>query len=124
MQHPMMNVLDRLEPCHARVMNMVRFVVEDGQFLDFADDLAEVGLAVGGLADGLRAEGLEEVVAQVVVFQGRFGHVAKIDAMDVREKQISGVAEGADVVLNMQRDLKVVAPVCALHARYRAGRDR
>ncbi len=56
------------EPRHALVVDVVRLVVEDGEFFDFADEFAEVGLRVGGLAGGLFAEGVgEEVVAQVVV---------------------------------------------------------
>ena len=39
-----------------RVVDVVRLVVEDGELVDLADDHAEVGLAVGGLADRLRAE--------------------------------------------------------------------
>jgi hypothetical protein len=34
------------------IVDVVRFVVEDGQLVDLADDLAQVGLAVGGLAHG------------------------------------------------------------------------
>ena len=56
LQHPVVDVLDGFEPRHPRVVDVVRLVVEDGEFLDLADDLAEVGLAVGGLADGLWAE--------------------------------------------------------------------
>ena len=37
-----MDVLDGFEPGHAWVVDMVRFVVEDHQLVDVADDHAEV----------------------------------------------------------------------------------
>ena len=69
---------------------MVRLVVEHGEFLDLADDFAEVGIAVGGLAGGFRAEGRQEIVAQVVVLQRGLGDVAEIDAVDVGQEEIAG----------------------------------
>ena len=42
----MMDVLDGFEPRHLRVMDVVGFVIEDGQLLDFPDDLAEIGFTV------------------------------------------------------------------------------
>ena len=54
------------------------------------------------LADRLRAERIEEVVAQVVVFERRLGHVAEEHAMDVRQEDVARLAHGADVVLNVQ----------------------
>ena len=44
-------------------MDMVRFVVEHSQLVNFAHDLAEIGLAVGGFAHWLGPERFEEVVA-------------------------------------------------------------
>ena len=114
LQHLVMDVLNGFEPGHLRVMNMMRLVVEDGQFLDFADDLAEIRLAVGGLAGGLRAEWREKVITQVVVFQRRIGHVAKEDPVDVGQEQIAGVADDTHIVLDMQRELEIVPPVAAL----------
>jgi hypothetical protein len=110
-----MNVLDGFEPCHLGIVDVVRLVVEDGQFVDLADNLSEVGLAVGGLARRLGTEGVrEEVVAQVVVIQSGIGDVAKEDAMDVGEEHVSGVPHNAHIILNVQRELEVIAPVLAL----------
>ena len=86
LQHPVVDVLDALEPRHARVVDVVGLVVEDGEFLDLAHDLAEVGFAVGGLADWLRAERRQEIVAQVVILQRRLRHVAEIDAVNVGQE--------------------------------------
>ena len=122
LQHLVVDVLNGLEPRHLRVVDVVRLVVEHGQFVDFADDLAEIGLAVGGLADRLRAEGREEVVAQVVVFQRRLAHVAEKDAVDVGQKEIAGVANDADIVLDVEGELEIVAPVAAFVAVVRQDR--
>ena len=84
LQQPMVNVLDALEPGKAAIVDVVRLVVEDGELVDLAHDLAEVGLAVGRLTDGLFPERREEIVAQVVIFERRVWHVAEIDAVDVR----------------------------------------
>ena len=96
--------------------------LKTASFFDFANDFTKIGLAVGGLADWLRAERIEEVVAQVLVFERRVGHFAEIDAMDVREKEIAGVADYANVVLNVERELEIVAPVASFVAI--AGQDR
>ncbi len=57
LQHLVVDVLNGFEPGHLRVVDVVRLVVEDGQFLDLADDLAEVGRAVGRLAGRLGPKG-------------------------------------------------------------------
>lgn len=113
LQHPVVDVLDALEPGQPVVVDVVRFVVEDGQFLHFAHDLAQVGVAVRCLADGLGAEGREEVVAQVVVVQRGLTHLAEVDAVDVGEKQVARGPHDAHIVLDVQRELEVVAPVAA-----------
>jgi hypothetical protein len=116
LQHVVMDILDALKPGHARVVDVVGLVIEDGQFIDLADDLAEVGLAVRRLADWLGPEGVEEVITQVVVFKRRLNYVPKIDAMDIGQEQIAGRTHHADIVLNVQRDLEIVAPVLAFEA--------
>ena len=100
----------------------MRFVVEHGEFFDFANDLAEVGLAVGGLADWLRAEGRKEIVAQVLILQRGLRHVANEDAVDVREKQITRVSQDTGIVLDVQGELEVVAPVAPVVAVVRQNR--
>jgi len=93
-------------------VDVVRLVVENGEFLDLANDLTKVGLAVGSLAGGLLAERVgEEVVAQIVILQRRVANLAEEDAMDVGEKEIAGLADEADVVLNVERELEIVTPV-------------
>ena len=86
LQHTVVDVLDALEPGHARIVNVMRLVVEDSQFLDLTDDLAAIGLAVGGLADWLGTEGRQEIITQVVIFQRGLAHLAEIHAVDVGEK--------------------------------------
>ena len=116
LQHAVVDVLDGLEPGHARVVDVVRLVVEDGQFVDLADDFAEVDVAVGGLADGFWPERRKEIVAQVVVFERRLVQFAEKDTVDVGQEDIAGRPDNAHVVLNVQRDLEVVAPVLAVVA--------
>jgi len=59
-------------------VDVVRLVVENGEFLDLANDLTKVGLAVGSLAGGLLAERVgEEVVAQIVILQRRVANLAE-----------------------------------------------
>ncbi len=111
LQELVVDVLNGLEPRKARVVDVVRFVVEDGKFLDLADDLAEVGVAVGGRANGPVAERGEEIVAQVVVFERWLRDRAEIDAMDVGQEDVADRPDDPHVVLNVQSDLKIVAPV-------------
>ena len=115
LEHLVMDVLDVLEPRHLRIVDVVRFVVEDGQFFDFTDDLAQVCIAVRGLASGLGTEGIsEEVVAKVVIFQRGLHHITEEDAVDVGEEDVAGVTRYADIVLDVQSELEIVPPVAAL----------
>ncbi len=53
----MMNVLDALKPRQSRIVNMMRLVIEDGEFVYIAHNLAQIGVAIGGLSHRLRTEG-------------------------------------------------------------------
>ena len=97
--------------CAAVVVDVVRLVVEHGQFVDFPDDLAQIDGAVVGLADRPVAERSQEVVAQIVVIEGRLGHVAEIDTVNVGQEDVAGRADDPHFVLNVQRHLKVIAPI-------------
>ena len=108
------DVLDGLEPRHSRIVDVMGFVVEDRKFVHLADDLAEICLAVGSLADRLGPERREEVVAQVIVFERRVGHVTEKDAMDVRQEDVARLSNDSDVVLDVERDLKIVAPIASV----------
>lgn len=63
LDHAVVDVLDGLEPSHARIVDVMGLVIENGEFIDLADDFAEAGLRLGGLAGGLRAEGVVEEIA-------------------------------------------------------------
>jgi hypothetical protein len=65
----MVDVLDALEPGQSAIMDMVGLVVEDGELIDIPDDLAQVHVAVVGLARGLVPKRGQEIVPQIVVFQ-------------------------------------------------------
>ena len=111
LQQPKVDILNALKPGQAAVVNVVRLVVEDRQLVDLAHDFAQIGVAVGGLADRLAAERRKKVVAQIVVVERRLRHLAEVDAMDVGQEDVAGSAHDAHVVLDVQRHLKVIAPV-------------
>ena len=112
----MVDVLDAFEPGHLRVVNVMRLVVEYRQLVNLAHDFAEIGLAVGGLACGLGAEWIEEIIAQIFIVQRRLTHIAEIDAVNVGKEKIARIPHHAHIVLNVQRELKVVAPVASFVA--------
>src|SRR5450755_4445835 len=101
LQHPVMNVLDTLEPGQPAVMNVVCLVVEYGEFIDLPYDLAEVGIAAGRFACRLIAEGSQKIVPKIIVVERGFGHVAEIDAMNVCQKDIADRTDDADIILNV-----------------------
>ena len=68
LQQPVMDVLDALEPRHAGIVDMMRFVVKHGEFINLAHDLAEISFAISRLADRFFPEWRQEVVAQVIIF--------------------------------------------------------
>lgn len=111
LQQLVVDVLNALEPGQPGVVYVMGLVVKDGEFVDLAHDLAQVGLAVGGLSHRLGTEWSQKVVAQVVVFEGRFCDLARVDAVDVGQEQVAGRAHDAHVVLDVQGDLEVVPPV-------------
>ena len=122
LEHPVMDVLDALEPRHPGIVDVVRLVVEDGQFRDVADDFAQIGPAFVGRADRLRPERGEEVVAQVLVVGHRLAALAQEHAVDVGEEQVADPALHADVVLDVHGHLEIVAPVAAVLAVRRQDR--
>src|SRR4051812_43854650 len=97
-----MDVLDVLEPGHPTVVDVMCLVVKDCQLRHIANDLAEVSLAVGRLADRFRSERIEEVVSKVVVLEGWVLGVSQRNSMDVREEDVPGVAKDAYVVLDVK----------------------
>ena len=109
----MVDVLDAFEPGHLRVVNVMRLVVEYRQLVNLAHDFAEIGLAVGGLAHGFGTEWIEEIIAQIFIVQRRLAHIAEINAVDVGKKKIARIPHHAHIVLNVQRELKIIAPVAA-----------
>ena len=114
LQHPVVDVLNGLEPCHSLIVDVVRFIVEDGQFAHFPNDLAKIGVAIGGLADWLGTKWRKEVIGEIVVFQRWLDYVAEEDAMDVGEEDVSGLSADADIVLDVKRELEIIAPVLAV----------
>lgn len=111
LQQAVVNVLNGFEPGHARIVDVVGFVVEHGKFVDVANDFAKVYVAIGGVAGGPGAEGSEEVVAQNVVFQRGLAGLAEKDAVDVGEEQVADRADNVDIILDVERKLEIVAPV-------------
>jgi hypothetical protein len=88
-------------------------VIENGQFLDVAHNHAQIDLAVGGPAGRSRAK---KVVHRVVVVHRRNGFIAGVNAVDVRQEDVPGFVDDADFVLNVQGQLKIVAPVAAVES--------
>ncbi len=109
----MMDILDALKPSQAAVVDVVCLVVEYSEFVDLAHDLAKVSIAVVGLANRLRAERGKKIVAQITIVERWLRHVAKIDSMNVGQKEIACRAHDAHIVLNVQSDLKIITPVAA-----------
>ena len=102
LEHPVVDVLDGFEPRHLRVVDVVGFVVEDGQLANFADDLSEIRIAVGGLADRLGTERLaQEVFAEVFVFHRRFRHLAEKHSVDIRQEEVAGFLDDSHIVLDV-----------------------
>ena len=84
----MVDILDALEPGQPTIVDVVGLVVEDGQLIDFPYDLSQVGFAVSRFAHRLWAEGIQKIVAQVIVFQGWFLNVPQVDPVDVGKHRL------------------------------------
>lgn len=113
LQQLVVDVLNRFEPRQLVVVDMVRLIIEDGEFVDLAHDLAKIDMAVGGLSRRAVAERRQEIVRQVLIVERRFGDFAKIDPVDVGEEDVSRRADDAHVILNVERNLEIVAPILA-----------
>ena len=101
LEHPVMDIADASEPSHSLVVDVVRFVVENGELVDLADQLSQVDLAVCRSAARAWAKGLEKVVAQVVVVRGGLCDVPEIDPMDVGKEEVARRPHKPDVVLEV-----------------------
>src|SRR4029077_14313003 len=113
LQQAVVNVLNGFEPGHVGIVDVMSFVVEDGEFFDVANDDAEVDLGVGGGSGGTFAEG---VVAGVFVVGGGDGFIAGVNTVNVGEKDVARFVGDADVVLNVKSELEIGAPVVAVIA--------
>ncbi len=93
--------------------HVVRLVVDHDEVRHGAHDDAEIDLAVGRLADRLwPEEEIREVLG--VAAPRRLAH-----AMNVGEEQVAGRGDAAEVVLDVHRELEVVAPGAAMPASLR-----
>ena len=68
------------------------------------------------------SKGGEKIIAQVVVFERIIADIAEKDAVDVGQKDISCFSDNANIILDMKRDLEIIAPVASLVAV--VGEDR
>ena len=110
---PVVDVLDGFEPGHARVVDMVRLVVQHNQFVNVAHDHAQIHLGVGGRAAGPLAQ---KVIPRVLVIRRCGNVVSGIDPVDIGQEDIARWPGNAHLVLHMQGQLKIVAPVASVHA--------
>ena len=89
----MMDILDALEPDHARIMNVVRLVIENRELIDFANDLAQIRLALIGPADRFRAEWGEEVSPSCAAQMPRLRPGKGLDAIGRQREADPGVLD-------------------------------
>ena len=111
LQQSIVQFLNVFKPTHPRIMDVVGFVVKYGQFVHFAYDLSEVGLAVCSLTSGLGAEWLHEKVAQIIILQGRGFRFVKINPMEIGQEDVPGLFLDSNIVLDVEIYLKVVSPI-------------
>ena len=104
-----MNVLNGFEPCQSRVMDMMRFIVQHHEFVNFPGQCPPRSTFESVVAPVGRLP--EEVVHRVFIIGGRRGLVARIDPMDIGQKDVAGGAGDAHFVLSMQGQLEIVTPV-------------
>ena len=67
LQKAEMYVLDRLKPCHPRIVNVVGFVIEDCEFFHFSNNFTKVSFAFIRLPYGLYSKWIKKVVSQVII---------------------------------------------------------
>ena len=105
-----MDVGDGLKPGEAGIVDVMGFIIEHHEFIDFAHDLAQIDLGIQRGASGAAAE---EIVTAVVVVGGGDGVVAGVDAVDIGKEEIACGLNHVHVVLEVHGELKVVAPGAA-----------
>ena len=112
LKHLVVDVLNGHEPRHAAVVDVVCLVVEHGQFFNLTDDFAEVGFAVGGLADGFCSESIrQKIIAQVIIIERWVNLVAQENPVDVGQENVPGLLQQANIVLDVKDDLKIIPPI-------------
>ena len=105
-----MDVGDGLKPGEAGIVNVMGFIVQHHEFIDLAHDLAEIDL---GIEQGACGAGAKEIIPTVVVVGRGDGVVAGVDAVDIGEEEIACGLHHVHIVLEVHRELEVVAPGAA-----------
>ena len=108
-----------LEPRHPRVMDMVSLVVKYHQLVNLPYNIPQVHLCIGCLARGLLAQ---EIVHQIVILKTWLHIIAGVNPVDIGQKDIAGLTGDIDLILDMQRQLKIILPVTAFIAVIRQNR--
>lgn len=92
-------------------MNVVGIIVENRQLLDVADDHAEIDPAVGRRP---RRPPPQVIVLRVVIVGRRDRLVAGVHAVNVGQENVTRLADDPHLILHVQRQLKIAAPVLAI----------
>src|SRR5579859_1625701 len=119
LQQAVVDVLNGLEPGHVGIVDVMSYVVEDRQLFDIANDDAQVDLGIGSGSGGAFAE---KVVHGVFVVGRRWKVVAGVNTVDVGEKDVACLVGDTNVVLDVEGQLEIVAPVVAIEAVVRQNR--
>ena len=123
LQQAVVNVLDGLEPRQFVVVDVVRLVVQNRQFVHVPHDGAQVHVGVGRGPGRPRPQ---KIVHAVVVVRRRRRVVPGIYAVDVGQEDVARGRGDAHLILHVQPQLKVVPPVATVEpvvGQHRVGEE-
>src|SRR3989344_1117333 len=105
---PVVYVRDGFEPCEARIVNVVRLVIQNHKLVNVAYDIADIHLRLVRFANRLATE---KIVRRVRILKaGRF-RGSLIDSVNVGEEDVACFTHRANVVLYVERHLEIVPPI-------------
>ena len=123
LQQAVVDVLNGFEPRQFVVVDVVRPVVQNRQFVHVPHDGAQVHFGVGRRPGRPRPQ---KIVHAVVVVRRRRRIVPGIYAVDVGQEDVARGRGDAHLILHVQPQLKVVPPVAAVEAvvgQHRVGEE-
>src|SRR3989338_10733107 len=106
-----MDILNGAKPRKLIIVDMVRLVIDNHQFINITDNLAEVYSRFIRFSNGFVSK---EIVRGIFIIKARLSHISLKYPMNVCKKNVPCTGYSPYLVLQVKRYLKIILPVLPL----------